>query len=116
LRRLSSRVANGFRNWVTGDRITDAGCTFRALRRSAVGELPVFNGLHRFIPTLLRRQGYQVVEMPVNHRSRTRGQSKYGVANRLWRGLRDCFGIRWLSARAVRGDRVLPEDADPRSG
>ena len=115
-RRLSSRIANGFRNWVTGDRIADAGCTFRALRRSAVGELPVFNGLHRFIPTLLRRQGYQVVELLVNHRPRTRGQSKYGVGNRLWRGLRDCFGIRWFSARAVRGDRLLPEDADCGSG
>jgi len=112
-RRLSSRIANGFRNWVTGDRIADAGCTFRALRRSAVRELPVFNGLHRFIPTLLRRQGYPVVEMLVNHRPRTRGQSKYGVGNRLWRGLRDCFGIRWFSARAVRGDRLLQENAGP---
>jgi dolichol-phosphate mannosyltransferase len=115
-RRLSSRIANGFRNRVTGDRIADAGCTFRVLRRSAVAELPVFNGLHRFIPTLLRRQGYQVVELLVNHRPRTRGQSKYGVGNRLWRGLRDCFGIRWFSARAVRGDRLLPENADSRKG
>ena len=110
-RRISSRTANAFRNWMTGDKIADAGCTFRALRRSAVGELPVFNGLHRFIPTLLRRQGYQVVELLVNHRPRTRGQSKYGVGNRLWRGLRDCFGIRWFSARAVRGDRLLSEDS-----
>jgi len=115
-RRISSRIANGFRNWVTGDRIADAGCTFRAMRRAAVRELPVFNGLHRFIPTLLRRQGYQVVEILVNHRPRTRGQSKYGVGNRLWRGLRDCFGIRWFSARAIRGDRLLPEEDDSLGG
>lgn len=115
-RRISSRIANGFRNWVTGDRIADAGCTFRALRRAAVRELPVFNGLHRFIPTLLRRQGYQVEEILVNHRPRTRGQSKYGVGNRVWRGLRDCFGIRWYGARAVRGDRLLPEEEAPPAG
>ena len=106
LRRLSSRIANGFRNAVTGDRIADAGCTYRALRRSALREVPVFNGMHRFLPTILRCQGYRVVELPVNHRPRTRGQSKYGVGNRIWRGLRDCYAMRWYRARCVRGDRI----------
>ena len=106
VRRLSSRLANGFRNRVTGDRVTDAGCTYRALRRAALRELPVFNGLHRFLPTLLRYQGYRVVELTVNHRPRTRGTSKYGVGTRLWRGLRDCLAMRWFKARCVRGDRV----------
>ena len=82
VRRLSSRIANGFRNWMTGDRIADAGCTYRALRRSALHEVPVFNGMHRFLPTLLRLQGYKAVEILVNHRPRTRGKSKYGVGNR----------------------------------
>lgn len=109
VRRLSSRIANGFRNVVTGDRIRDSGCACRAFRRSALREVPVFNGLHRFIPTLLRVQGYGVVEMEVNHRPRTRGRSKYGIHNRLWRGLRDCFGVRWYGARAIPGDRVEPE-------
>ena len=109
VKRFSSRTANWFRNCVTGDRIRDAGCTFRALRRSALAELPAFNGLHRFLPTLLRYQGYHVVEIEVNHRPRTRGQSKYGIGNRLWRGLRDCFAMRWFKARAVRGDRVEAE-------
>ncbi len=101
VRRISSRVANRFRNALTRDRIADAGCTFRALRRDALGELPVFNGLHRFLPTLLRLQGYKVTEVPVNHRPRTRGKSKYGVGNRMWRGILDCLAIRWYGARCV---------------
>ena len=107
VRRLSSKIANRFRNAMTGDRIADAGCTFRALRRSALRELPVFNGLHRFLPTILRLQGYRVVEIPVNHRPRTRGSSKYGVGNRLFRGILDCIAMRWLRKRCVRGDRVI---------
>ncbi len=106
IRRLSSRIANSFRNMITGDSITDAGCTFRALRRSALQELPVFNGLHRFLPTILRLQGYRVVEIPVNHRPRTRGTSKYGIGNRLFRGIVDCFAMRWLSRRSIRWDRI----------
>ena len=69
-------------------------------------ELPVFNGLHRFMPTLLRSKGYVVAESPVNHRPRLRGVSKYGVHNRLWRGIRDCFGVRWMTARAVPAERL----------
>ena len=106
VRRVSSRLANGFRNRVTGDRVSDAGCTYRALRRSALRELPVFNGLHRFIPTLLRYQGCKVEEIVVNHRARTRGKSKYGIGNRLWRGLADCVAMRWYRARCVPYDRV----------
>ncbi len=116
VRRLSSRIANAYRNWITGDRVTDAGCTFRALRREALRELPVFNGLHRFIPTILRRQGYQVAELPVNHRPRTRGVTKYGMRNRLWRGIRDCFAMRWYAARAVPADRLLAENGSGRPG
>ena len=110
IRRLSSLLANGFRNAVTGDRIADAGCTFRALRRSALRELPVFNGMHRFLPTLLRRQGFRVVEIPVNHRPRTRGLSKYGVGNRMWRGLLDCAAMRWYRKRALLCERVEEEE------
>ena len=106
LRKLSSRVGNGFRNWATGDRVADSGCGVRVVRAACVRELPVFNGLHRFMPTLLRTKGYVVVEHPVNHRPRLRGVSKYGVHNRLWRGIRDCFGVRWFAARAVPARRV----------
>lgn len=116
VRRLSSRIANAYRNWITGDRVTDAGCTFRALRREALRELPVFNGLHRFIPTILRRQGYRVAELPVNHRPRTRGVTKYGMGNRLWRGIRDCFAMRWYAARAIPADRLLADNGSRRPG
>lgn len=113
VRRVSSRVANAFRNVVTGDRVTDAGCALRVMRREALRELIPFNGLHRFLPTVLRYQGYEVVEMPVNHRPRTRGQSKYGIGNRLWRGIVDCLAMRWYRARALRADRVVPEATNP---
>jgi len=106
LRRFSSKVANGFRNWITGDQVSDSGCGIRVVRRAALREVPVFNGMHRFLPTLLRGQGYTVNETTVNHRERLRGTSKYGVHNRLWRGIRDCFGIRWYLKRAVRSDRL----------
>jgi dolichol-phosphate mannosyltransferase len=78
LKRISSRVANGFRNWVTGDRISDSGCGIRVVRRACLAEVPVFNGMHRFLPTLMRAQGFRVEEMAVNHRPRVRGMSKYG--------------------------------------
>jgi dolichol-phosphate mannosyltransferase len=106
IRRFSSKVANGFRNWITGDRVSDSGCGIRVVNRAALREIPVFNGLHRFLPTLLRGQGFSVEEMTVNHRERLRGTSKYGVHNRLWRGIRDCFGIRWYLKRAVHSDRL----------
>lgn len=106
VRRFSSRVANRFRDWITGDRVTDSGCGVRVVRRAALSEVPVFNGMHRFLPTLLRGQGFTVVEHVVNHRERRAGVSKYGVGNRLWRGIRDCFGVRWYLCRAVRAERV----------
>lgn len=113
VKRFSSRTANRFRNLLTGDRIADAGCTFRALRRDALGELPVYNGMHRFLPTMLRLQGYKVVEMPIRHRPRTRGQSKYGVGNRLWRGILDCLAMRWYRWRVVPAERVAQYRAHP---
>lgn len=110
VRKFSSRVANAFRNSVTGDRVSDAGCTFRAIRGEALAELPLFNGVHRFLPTILRFQGFRVKEIEVNHRPRTRGVSKYGIGNRMWRGIRDCMAMRWYRARSVRADRIAPDE------
>jgi dolichol-phosphate mannosyltransferase len=112
VKRISSRIANGFRNWITKDVVADAGCTFRALKREALREVPVFNGMHRFLPTLLRLQGFKVVEIPVNHRPRTRGVSKYGIGNRMFRGLVDCFAILWFRKRCFSANRAsCPEEA-----
>lgn len=110
VKRWSSKIANRFRNAMTGDQIADAGCTYRALRRSALSDLPVFNGLHRFLPTILRIQGFQVTEMLVNHRPRTAGVSKYGVGNRAWRGVVDCFAMRWFRKRGVSALRYDGEE------
>lgn len=112
VKRISSRIGNGFRNMVTGDNISDAGCALRALRKDALKELPVFNGMHRFLPTLLRLQGYTVKEISVNHRPRTRGVTKYGIGNRMFRGLVDCFAIRWWKRRCLPGRRTLYRDRE----
>ena len=81
VRRVSSRVANRIRNWVSADTIQDSGCTFRAFRRECLRGLVLYRGFHRFIPTLLKMRGYRVIEVPVGHRPRRFGRSKYGVMN-----------------------------------
>lgn len=106
IKKISSKIANGFRNVITNDQVTDAGCTFRAIKKDVLAEVIIFNGMHRFLATILRLQGYRVEEIFVNHRPRTYGYSKYGINNRLWRGIRDCFAIRWYRARAIKGKRL----------
>lgn len=100
VRRMSSRIGNAVRRWITGEHeVADVGCSTRVVRRLAVLELPFFHGMHRFLPTLVRMRGYRLAQIPVNHRPRWAGRSKYGIANRLWVGLGDCIGVRWLQAR-----------------
>ncbi len=98
-KRMSSRIANKVRGLLLDDDIHDAGCTYRAIRREALVQLIAFRGLHRFIPTLLKYHGFRVIEIPVNHRPRTRGYSKYGIGNRLWVGILDIIGIMWYRKR-----------------
>ncbi len=102
LRRLSSRLANRTRNWITGDDDADVGCSLRVMRRSLLAEVRPFRGMHRFLPTLLRLQGARTVEVPVAHRPRRHGRSKYGLHNRLWVGLADLWAVRWMQRRAMR--------------
>jgi dolichol-phosphate mannosyltransferase len=98
-RKLQSRIGNGMRNWITGDQITDTGCSLKLVRRDAVAAVPLFTGMHRFLPTLVRYDGHKVVEAPVNHRPRRFGQSKYGLMNRAVRGFVDCLAVRWMGKR-----------------
>lgn len=105
VKRFASHAANTFRNRVVGDHIADAGCTFRVVRGEALRDLFVFNGMHRFLPNILRIQGFKVVERPIRHRPRISGASKYGINNRLWRGLADCFAMRWYARRALPAQR-----------
>ncbi len=101
LRRLSSRVANGVRQGLLRDECPDTGCGLKLFPREAFMRLPHFNHLHRFMPALFHRAGVPIVNVPVNHRPRVRGSSKYGVGNRLWVGIVDLFGVMWLQRRPI---------------
>jgi glycosyltransferase involved in cell wall biosynthesis len=102
VRRVSSRLANRVRNWISDETIQDSGCTFRAFRRECLRGLVLYRGFHRFIPTLLRMRGYRVLEIPVNHRPRRFGQSKYGVLNRVFVAFADLLVVRWMKSRVLR--------------
>lgn len=102
VRKISSKIANAFRRWVTHDGVTDVGCSLRAFRAEYVEHLVVFKGMHRFLPALMKMNGCgKVIEIPVNHRPRQGGISKYGIGNRLWVGLFDLIGIFWVRKRWV---------------
>ena len=109
LRRVSSRVANGVRARLLGDGTPDTGCGLKLMRRDTLLELPYFDHMHRFLPALFRRQGATVVSVPVSHRPRREGRSKYGLHNRLWVGIVDLFGVMWLNARHRAGNTVSEE-------
>ncbi len=102
IRLVSTRIANGVRNWLTHENIHDSACGLKVFRRECVERLKMFNGMHRFLPTLVKMEGYTVTEIPVHHRARTAGVSKYGISNRLFKALRDTFAIRWMRTRIVR--------------
>jgi dolichol-phosphate mannosyltransferase len=102
VRRISSRLANRTRNWLSDESIHDSGCTFRAFRRECLRGLVLYRGFHRFIPTLLRVRGYRVIEIPVRNRPRRFGQSKYGVLNRVFVAFVDLLVVRWMKNRLLR--------------
>jgi len=101
-RRAQSRIANAVRTWLVGDEIHDSGCGFRAFRRECVERVKLYRGMHRFLPTLIRLEGFRVVEVPVGHRPRLHETSKYGMWNRAFVALRDAFAVRWMRSRVVR--------------
>jgi dolichol-phosphate mannosyltransferase len=101
VKRATSRIANAVRSRYTKDGVRDTGCTLKAMRRECVSALFPFKGMHRFIPALVKADGYQLVEVPVNHRPRRFGQSKYGLGNRALRATIDMFGVRWLLSRRL---------------
>lgn len=99
---VQSRIANGVRNRLNRETIRDTGCSLKAFRAPAVRALPLFNGMHRFLPTLVKLQGGTVAEVPVRHRPRRSGRTKYGMWNRVFRSLADAFAVRWMQRRALR--------------
>ncbi len=107
VRRASSRIANGVRNRLTGESITDVGCSLRVMRTRHARRVPLFDGMHRFLPTLLRMEGARITEVAVRHRPRLRGVSKYGIHNRLWHALADLFAGRWMQRRWIDRDAAV---------
>jgi glycosyltransferase involved in cell wall biosynthesis len=102
LRIASSRIANWVRNKLSGENISDAGCTYRVFKRECIERVKFFNGAHRFLPTLIKMEGFRVVEVPVSTNPRFSGTSHYGVWNRLFKSFRDLLAVRWMKSRQIR--------------
>lgn len=102
VRRASSRIANSIRNQVSKDSIRDTGCSLKVFHAEVLRTIPWFEGMHRFLPTLLRYQGLRVLELPVSHHPRHAGKSKYGIRNRALRAFLDLLAVRWMRSRLLR--------------
>ncbi|MGH7976026.1 MAG: glycosyltransferase, partial [Limisphaerales bacterium] len=99
VRIASSKIANWVRNQLSDENISDAGCCYRAFKRECVADLKFFKGMHRFLPTLFKIEGFTVTEIPVGHNPRTAGASHYGVWNRLFASFYDLLAVRWMKQR-----------------
>jgi len=106
-KRLSSRIGNGFRNWVTGENVVDTGCTLKAFRRDCLERLELYRGMHRFLPTLLKMRGHRVTQVPVSHHPRLHGKTKYGTWGRMVKGLGDVWAVRWMKKNRIDYEAVL---------
>ncbi len=102
IKKISSRVANAVRNQLSQETIADTGCSLKAFRRECFGPLVLFNGMHRFFPTLMKMEGFTVTQVKVSHHCRLHGQSKYNIRNRLWSSWKDLMGVRWLKKRRLK--------------
>jgi len=116
IRRLSSRIANATRARLLRDETPDTGCGLKLIRRSAFLLLPYFDHMHRFLPALMQQAGFEVISVPVSHRPRVHGRSKYGIGNRLWVGIVDLFGVMWLARRNRRSDVTEEQLSDTDHG
>lgn len=101
VRRWSSKIANAVRNRLSGDDIIDTGCSLKAFRAEVLAPIRLYTGLHRFLPTLVKMDGGSVVQLPVNHRERRAGTSKYGISNRAVRAFLDLLAVRWMKNRRL---------------
>lgn len=99
-KRLSSKIANKVRGALLKDETPDTGCGLKLISRDAFQKLPFFDHLHRFLPALILRDGGEIISIPVKHRPRVKGQTHYGLGNRLWTGILDMLGVMWLQRRA----------------
>lgn len=112
-KKFSSKIANGIRNWLTSEDITDTGCPIKVFRREAILAIDLFDGAHRFLPTLLKMKGYEVRQVPIRHTQRRWGSSKYGTWDRAFRGLHDALGVRWVQKRNLSWKIRRDDDSCP---
>jgi dolichol-phosphate mannosyltransferase len=101
LKRISSKIANRVRNRLSGEAIHDSACTLRAFKRECIQNIPVFNGMHRFLSTLVKMEGFRIIEVPVYHHPRKFGKSKYNIRNRMVRSFIDLLVVRWMKHRRI---------------
>ena len=101
LKKISSKIGNSVRNRVSGEDIHDSACTLRAFKKECIQEIPVFNGMHRFLSTLVKMGGYRIIEVPVSHHPRKFGNSKYNIRNRMVRSFIDLLAVRWMKRRTL---------------
>jgi glycosyltransferase involved in cell wall biosynthesis len=101
VKRITSRIANRIRNSLSGEEIQDSGCTFRAYKRECLQEIKLYKGMHRFIPALVKMEGYRVIEIPIAHHPRQFGVSKYTTWNRMWRAFIDLLAVKWMKSRHI---------------
>jgi len=101
LKKISSKIGNAIRNLLSGENIRDSACTLRAFKKDCIIGIPVFNGMHRFLSTLVKMGGYRIIEVPVSHHPRRFGRSKYNIRNRMLKSFIDLLAVRWMKARAI---------------
>ena len=101
LKKISSKIGNAVRNLLSGENIRDSACTLRAFKKDCIIGIPVFNGMHRFLSTLVKMAGYRIIEVPVSHHPRRFGRSKYNIRNRMLKSFIDLLAVRWMKARAI---------------
>jgi len=101
VKRITSQIANRIRNSLSGEEIQDSGCTFRAYKRECLRDIKLYKGMHRFLPTLVKMEGYRVIEIPIAHHPRKFGVSKYTTWNRMWRAFVDLLAVKWMKSRHI---------------
>lgn len=109
IKKVSSQIANRVRNQLSDETIADVGCSLKAFRRECFDKIILFDGMHRFFPTLMKMDGFKVTEVKVSHHPRLHGLSKYNIRNRLWSSLKDLLAVRWLKKRRMKYD-IIEED------
>ncbi|HTV46994.1 MAG TPA: glycosyltransferase family 2 protein [Phycisphaerae bacterium] len=112
-RKIQTYIANGIRNWLSGENIKDSACSLKVYKRQCLEGLTLYKGMHRFFPTLVKMRGYRVIEVPVSHHPRAHGITKYKFGSRVIRAFVDLLAVRWMKKRQLhyRAAELTPEKA-----